>query len=99
MKLLDAKRLFFQLRKLNRIDLAENHVVNHHRERGYSVGEVLNLVKALGTFHNTNDQQFLGTRFYWRTKDIVGKKVRLVIEFENDEEGHLILVVSAGERL
>ena len=98
MNLADAKRLFFKLRAANRIDVCEDHVIGDHPERGYSVGEVVLLVKAPGNFHDTTDPNLTGERFYWRTRDIYENDVRLVIEFEEDQSGQLILVVSAGER-
>ena len=99
MDLTNARRLFFKLRAINRIDVCEVHVVHEHPERGYSVDEVVFLIKALGTFHDTTDSNFLGERFYWRTKDVYGNSVRLVIEFEEDESGDLIFVISAGDRI
>ena len=99
MNLADAKRLFFELRALNRIDVCEEHVIEDHPERGYSFDEVVGLVKASGTFQDTTDRTFLGERFYWRTKDIDGNDVRLVVEFERDDVGQFILVISAGERI
>ncbi len=99
MKLSDAKKLFFELRKRNRIDVCIDHVVDDHPERGYSFDEVVSLLKNThGRFQDTTDLNLRGVRFYWRTKDILGKNLRLVIEFETDEDGKLILVVSAGER-
>ena len=98
MKLVDAKQMFFQLRSANRIDVCENHIVEDHHERGFSVDEVVSLVKSAGIFQDTTDLRYLGERFYWRTKDLWNNDVRLVIEFEEDELGKLILVVSAGER-
>jgi hypothetical protein len=97
-KLNDAKRLFFQLRQQNRIDVAEDHVIGDHPERGYTIDEVIGLVKTTGHMEDTTDLQWKGERFYWRTKDVLQKQVRLVIEFEEDEDGELIFVVSAGER-
>ena len=94
-----GQKLFFELRKLNRIDVCEEHIVGDHPERGYSFGEVLGLVKGQGVLQDTKDLQYRGERFYWRTNDIVGKRVRLVIQFERDEDGELILVISAGERV
>lgn len=99
MRLSEAKKLFFRLRKANRIDVVEEHVVDDHPEREYTVDEVVWLVKSSGKFEDTTDPNFLGERFYWRTKDYQSKFVRLVIEFEEDEQGQLILVVSAGERI
>jgi hypothetical protein len=96
--LTDARRLFFELRAKNRIDVCEDHVIGDHPERGYSLDEVVRLVKTSGIFQDTTERTFLGERFYWRTKDIDGYDVRLVVEFENDETGQLILVISAGER-
>ncbi|MCX6128124.1 MAG: hypothetical protein NTX25_03555 [Proteobacteria bacterium] len=99
MKLTDAKALFFLLRSKNRIDVAEDHVIRDHAERGYSVEEVFLLVKSKsGKFEDTTDPNFRGERFYWRTKDLSGKSLRMVIEFDKDEDGHLIIVISAGER-
>ena len=98
MNLADAKRLFFKLRAANRIDVCEDHVIGDHPERGYSVGEVVLLVKAPGNFQDTTDPNLTGERFYWRTRDIYENDVRLVIEFEEDQSGQLRLVVSAGER-
>lgn len=99
MRLLEARKLFFELRSASRIEVCEEHVIGDHPERGYSIEEVVNLVSSSGKFENTNNEQYLGRRFYWRTKDVLGKKVRLVIEFEEDENGQLILVISAGERV
>ena len=98
MNLTEARRLFFDLRKENRIDVCEDHVINDHPEREYSVDEVINLIKGSGVFQDTTASQYKGERFYWRTKDILDNSIRLVIEFEEDEAGQLILVVSAGER-
>ena len=98
MKLTKAKKLFFKLRKAERINVCEEHVIDDHPEREYTFDEVINLVKAPGRFEDTTDLLHSGSRFYWRTKDIFENLVRLVIEFEEDEEGKLILVVSAGER-
>jgi len=84
---------------MNRIDVCTEHVIDGHPERGYTFDEVVSLVKAArGTFEDTTDIQFRGARFYWRTQDIDEHLVRLVIEFEEDDQGNLILVVSAGER-
>ncbi len=98
MRLIDAKRLFFKLRGENRIDVSEDHVIDDYPERGYTVDEVIALVKAPGTFHDTTDPKYAGKRFYWRTKDIFENYVRLVVEFEEEDSGQLILVISAGER-
>lgn len=98
MKLRESKKLFFDFRKQNRIDVCETHVIGEHPERAYSIDEVKSLVKEAGTLQDTTDSQHRGERFYWRTKDLAGNKVRLVVEFEKDEIGQLILVVSAGER-
>lgn len=99
MKLSEAKRLFFELRKQNRIDVCEEHVIGDHPERGYTVDEVIQLAKAPGQLQDTNDSQYKGERFYFRTKDLDEKFVRLVVEFEENDEGKLILVISAGERI
>lgn len=99
MNLTDAKRVFNELRKMNRIDVCTEHVVNDHSERGYTFDEVVSLVKNVqGKLEDTTDKRFRGSRFYWRTKDLDENFVRLVIEFEEDDHGRLILVVSAGER-
>lgn len=99
MNLSEAKRTFHELRKRNRIDVCVDHVIGDHPERGYSFDEVVSLVKkAQGTFEDTNEMQYRGSRFYWRTRDIDENSVRLVIEFDEDDQGKLILVVSAGER-
>jgi hypothetical protein len=95
----EAKKLFFDLRELRRVDVCEEHVIVDHKERGYSLEEVVNLILARsGRFEDTTDPQFQGLRFYWRTKDSDNKSVRLVVEFDCDKDGQLILVVSAGER-
>ncbi len=99
MNLTEAKKQFHALRKLNRIDVCTDHVIDDHPERGYTFDEVVSLVKmGQGTFEDTTDAQYRGVRFYWRTKDIDENSVRLVIEFEEDDQGKLILVVSAGGR-
>jgi hypothetical protein len=69
-----------------------------HSHRNYTYEEILNLVKSIGILQNSNSAKYLGHRFYWRTKDISNHNVRLVITFEEDEGGQLILVISAGER-
>lgn len=57
----EAKRLFIKLRKANRIQIYEDHVISGHPERNYSIDEVLNLVrKASGKFEDTNDASYLG---------------------------------------
>ena len=99
MKLKEAKKLFFKLRAENRIDVCEEHVIDDHPERGYTTAEVLSLVKAAGSLTDTTDTNFLGKRFYWKTNDVEANRVRLVVEFDKDENGQLILVVSAGERV
>lgn len=97
--LAEAKLLFFSLREINRIEVCEEHVLYEHSDRNYSFDEILNLVKnPFDQFQDTTDKNFRGNRFYWRTKDVNEKRVRLVIEFARDEKGQLILVVSAGER-
>ena len=78
--------------------MCDGHVINDYPERGYTIAEVLSLVKAAGSLSDTTDTKFLGERFYWKTRDVEGHRVRLVVEFDKDENGHLILVVSAGER-
>jgi hypothetical protein len=98
LRLTDAKRLFFELRKHDRIDVVEEHVINDHPEREYTLEEVILLIKGSGNLQDTTDPNFKGERFYWRTKDLAENKVRMVIEFEEDDEGQLILVISAGER-
>jgi hypothetical protein len=95
----DAKKEFFKLRKIRRIQVCEEHVIDDHPERGYTVDEVVNLVLGFGTFEDTNDPRYIGDRFYWRTKDLSENLMRLVIEFDEDEVGNLIFVVSAGERI
>lgn len=97
MRLNEAKQLFFKLRAENRIDVCEWHVIEDHPERGYTIDEVLSLVKAAGSIRDTTDMNFLGKRFYWRTSDVEGNRVRLVVEFDKDDHGQLILVISAGE--
>lgn len=98
MNLIEAKRLFFNSRKLGRIEVCEDHVVGDHPERAYSVDEVVNLINSVGRLQDTTDPEYKGHRFYWRTKDLLGNSVRLVVEFDSDEHGMLIVVVSAGER-
>ncbi len=98
MKLTEAKRLFFKLRTENRIEVCEEHVLLDHPEREWSVAEVFSLVKGPGRFQDTRDLNFIGERFYWRTKDVLGNAVRLVTQFEEDDRGQLILVISVGER-
>ena len=98
MKLSDAKRLFFGLRAENRVEVCEEHVIGAHPERAYTVDEVISLIRASGIFQDSTDPKYLGERFYWRIKDVTENDVRLVIEFDEDEDGQLILVVSAGER-
>ena len=84
MKLTDAKTLFFDLRNRNRIEVCIDHIIGDHPERGYSFDEVVNLIKSAGYLQDTHDRKYLGVRFYWRTKDVLEHKVRLVIEFESD---------------
>ncbi len=99
MKLTDARKLFNELRKNGRVAIAEEHVLKEHKSRGYSVTEILSLICVKdGVLQDTTSRQYLGVRFYWRTQDLLDHDVRFVIEFEEDEEGKLILVVSAGER-
>ena len=99
MNLTQAKRLFFKLRKEGRVDVCEKHVISDHLERGYTIHEVINLVMTVyGHFEDTSDLRYKGERFYWRTEDVFENRVRLVIEFDEDEDGQLILVVSAGDR-
>lgn len=74
MKLKEAKALFFELRNRDRIEVCEDHVIDDHSERGYSIDEVKNLVKnSTGRFQDTNEPNSKGERFYWRTKDLAGK--------------------------
>lgn len=99
MKLTEARALFFKLRDENRIDIAEEHVIWEHAERGYSVDEIIMLIRSKsGRFADTDNMRYKGSRFYWWTNDLSGKSLRMVIEFDEDEEGQLIVVVSAGER-
>lgn len=98
MNLTEAKRLFFKLRAQNQIDICEEHITGDHPEREYTFDEVVSLVKAPGVLQDTNDPVFSGERFYWRTKDVLERNIRLIVEFEQDENGQLILVISAGER-
>lgn|GEM_PF-2806745 len=98
MNLKEARRLFFKLRSENRIDVCEDHVIGGHPERGYSMDEVVSLVKGSGRLQDTTERRFVGDRFYWRTKDLQENAVRLVVEFDEDNAGQVILVISAGER-
>ncbi len=70
MKLTDARKLFDKLRENGRVTIAEEHVLNEHKSRGYSVSEIITLVcNKNGVLQDTNNREYLGIRFYWRTHD------------------------------
>lgn len=78
----------------------EGHIFDDYPERGHSMAEVIKLIcNKSGILEDTTINEYRGSRFYRRTEDSSNLRIRFVIEFDEDEQGKLILVISAGERI
>ena len=96
MRLNEARKLFSRLRK----DAGNIHITNHswvdYPERGFTKGEILNLVmhgKALLTENKGNNPT--KDSFHFMPMDDFGVKCKLVIKFEVSSAKEWLIVISA----
>lgn len=103
MKLTDARKLFFELRRLNQIHV-ENHAFKDHLERGFTQVEIITLIKKTGRLiENRMAATALPNSFLWMARDFLERECELVVKFEERDLGggeiEYIIVCSAFRRI
>lgn len=96
MKLTEAKKIFHRIRKDKSRIFVTEHAYDDYPERAFTEQEVVKLLMNIkGSVEDTTDSRFRGERFYWRTKDLRERDVRIVFEIDEDESGNLVVAISA----
>ena len=95
MKLTEARKLFFDLRKQRKIHLTY-HVVHGHKERGFSREELHYLVLETNgkLSHNTKFPTSVEDSFFYECKDIARRNVEIALVLEDN-----IIVIHAFRRI
>lgn len=100
MKLNEAKKVFHAIRRDENRVFVDEHAYADYPDRKFTEQEVIKLISnTKGQFQDTDDSDYLGKRFFWRTKDLSNRWIRIVLELDKDEEGNFILAISAWRHL
>lgn len=94
MKLTDARKKFDQLRRTRGRILVRKHAWKDWPKRKFTVGEIVELVMGDGHL-KMNHVDRPTTPFVWHCKDQDEEPCTLAVDFQEDESGDLIVVVSA----
>lgn len=95
MGLTEAKRLFDVLRVSDSKIFVTGHAHRDHRSRGFSVVEIVRLIRGKGVLRVNHAATAKPGSFVWHCKDEIGRACELTCLFEVLENGQVVVVVSA----
>jgi hypothetical protein len=98
LNLLVARKLFDTLRNSGRIAV-RRHASKDHPERKFTPEEVVALIKTSGILRENYVDNPAPDSFVWHCKDDLGRNCELCIVFQVDDDGDLIMVISAFRRV